>query len=501
MRLAVFQLVVLAFSIPMSIAFSQQQGLGPFEARGDIGPVKHSGSVAYDSRTQNFTIAGSGSNMWFDHDECCYLWKRLKSNFILQTEVKLVGDGIEPHRKLGWMVRKNLEPNSPYVDIAVHGNGRTSLQFRGAAGDQTEEISAPIIGPSVIQLERQGNRYTMSVAWAGSPYTDRRSVEVELGDEVYAGIYVCAHNADVVERGEFRNVRVVVPAADDFVPYRDYIGSKLEILYIESGNRTIAYESPDSIQAPNWTPDGGALIYNAGGRLYRFDLTTNTPTVIDTGFATRNNNDHVLSFDGKMLGISHHSEADDGKSLIYTLPVGGGTPRQVTPLGPSYLHGWSPDGSWLVYTGDRNGNLDIYKTPVGGGDEIRLTNTPSLEDGPEYSPDGRWIYFNSSRTGRMQLWRMSPDGADPEQVTNDEFNNWFPHISPDGAWIAFLSFGREATPEEHPFYKPVYLRLMPAAGGEPKVIAYVYGGQGTINVPSWSPDGKRIAFVSNTAED
>ena len=125
-------------------------------------------------------------------------------------------------------------------------------------------------------------------------------------------------------------------------------------------------------------------------------------------------------------------------------------------------------------------------------------------DGPEFSPDGKYIYFNSTRgkdgvaTGSMQLWRMKPDGSEQEQVTNDEFNNWFPHISPDGKWIAFISFPKEVSPSDHPYYQRVYLRLMPLAGGEPKVIAYVYGGQGTINVPSWSPDSRMLAFVSNT---
>jgi Tol biopolymer transport system component len=168
-------------------------------------------------------------------------------------------------------------------------------------------------------------------------------------------------------------------------------------------------------------------------------------------------------------------------------------------LSPSYAHGWSPDGKFLVYTGGRNGKFDIYKMSSDGtGEEIRLTDSVGLNDGPEYTPDGKYIYFNSTRGGRMQLWRMKPDGQEQEPVTHDEYNNWFPHISPDGKWIAFLSFSGEIAPAEHPYYKQVYLRLMPAAGGPARVIAYVYGGQGTMNVPSWSPDSTKIAFVSNS---
>jgi TolB protein len=231
--------------------------------------------------------------------------------------------------------------------------------------------------------------------------------------------------------------------------------------------------------------------------LCRFDLAMKQTSIINTDFAIRNNNDHVLSFDGTMLGISDQS---GGQSAVCTVPLAGGTPKRMTPLTPSYLHGWSPDGKFLVYTGGRTNKYDIYKIlSDGGGQEIRLTDSEGLNDGPEYTPDGKYIYFNSTRGGKMQLWRMKPDGKDQEQVTNDEYNNWFPHISPDGKWIAFLSFPKDIDPKDHPYYKQVYLRLMPVEGGVPKVIAYIYGGQGTINVPSWSPDSKRLAFVSNTA--
>ena len=147
-----------------------------------------------------------------------------------------------------------------------------------------------------------------------------------------------------------------------------------------------------------------------------------------------------------------------GKSLIYTLPITGGTPKLVTPTGPSYWHGWSPDGKTLAYCAERDGEFDIYTIPADGGEETRLTTAKGLDDGPEYSPDGQYIYFNSDRTGTMQIWRMRADGSEQEQVTADEFNNWFPHPSPDGQWLVFLSYEKDVT--GHPENKDVTLRMM-----------------------------------------
>ncbi len=479
-------------------SFSQQKQLGIFESQANIGNVKIPGSVVYDAEEQVFTIEGSGTNMWFDQDEFHFVWKRVKGDFILRTSAQFIGKGVEAHRKLGWIVRSSLESNSKHVNAAVHGDGLTSLQFRRTEGGPTEEVKSSLNGVDIIQLERKGDTYILSVARFGDTFVTEQISEIELGEEVYVGLYVCSHNNDVIEKAIFRNVRIVIPAREDFVPYQDYIGSNLEILDIESGNQKIIYRSSESLQAPNWTTDGNALIYNSNGRLYRFDLASKTPKIIDTGFAVNNNNDHVLSFNGKKIGISHHSEEDENQSIIYTLPVRGGKPRRITAKGPSYLHGWSPNGKFLIYTGERNGEFDIYKISAKGGKEIRLTSAEGLDDGSEFTPDGKYIYFNSNRTGTMQIWRMKPDGSSQEQITNDQFNNWFPHISPDGKWIVFLSFSKEVNPGDHPFYKQVYLRLMATQGSESRVIAYVYGGQGTINVPSWSPDSKKVAFISNT---
>jgi Tol biopolymer transport system component len=482
----------------MGLPIRPQAPLGVFDGSADIGSVKNRGSAQYDSEKQEYALSGSGANMWFDHDEFHWVWRRMKGDFILTARARFAGKGVEPHRKLGWIIRSTADPDSPHVAAEVHGDGLTSLQFRRTRGGPTEEVRLSVSGADVVQLERRGQTYKMSAARFGEPFETAGVSDVALGDEVNAGLFVCSHNAEVVEKAVFSNVRITIPAKDDFVPYREYIGSDLEIMEVETGHRKIVFSSPDSLQAPNWTQDGASLIYNSKGRLYRFHLATRTPSPIDTDFATSNNNDHVLSFDGKMIGISCGAREDQNRSNVYTVPIQGGKPKRITSIGPSYLHGWSPDDRFLVYTGQREGEFDIYKIPSAGGQEQRLTTAKGLDDGPEYTPDGKYIYFNSTRSGLMQIWRMKPDGSGQEQVTDDEYNNWFPHISPDGRWIVFLSFLKDVKSDDHPFYKHVYIRLMPAGGGAPKVIAYLYGGQGTINVPSWSPDSRRIAFVSNT---
>jgi len=472
--------------------------IGDFEANTDVGNPAKAGSATYDATNDTYTVFGGGKNIWFDKDEFHYVWRKIKGDFILQTRAHLVGTGVEPHRKLGLMVRSSLDTSSPEINAVVHGDGLTSLQFRRTHGAKTEEMKSTLTAADVIQLERHGDKYTMSVARFGEPFITSEVTNLDLGDEVYVGLFVCAHNTTVIEQAVFQDVRLTIPAAKNFVPYHDYLGSRLETLDVDTGKRTIHYATDAGIEAPNWTPDGAALIYNSRGRLFRFPLDTKQPVPLNTGFADHCNNDHVLSFDGKTLGISHQPKTNGSKSLVYTLPITGGTPKQITDKSPSYLHGFSPDGKFLIYTGQRDGDFDIYRISFNGGEETRLTTAKGLDDGSEYSPDGKYIYFNSARTGAMQLWRMKADGSRQEQLTHGEFNDWFPHVSPDGKRIVFISFSKDVPAEQHPYYQHVYLREMPVSGGEPKVVAYLYGGQGTINVPSWSPDSKRVAFVSHT---
>ncbi len=466
--------------------------VGVFESHADVGEVRHEGSITFDAAAKSYKVSGSGENMWFAKDAFHYAWKQATGDLALSADVAFLGQGTDPHRKACLMIRQSLDPDSAYVDVALHGDGLTSLQFRDERGATTHEVQANVRAPRRLRIEKRGKYSVMYLGNEGEPPRfSGAAVRISLNDPIYVGIGVCSHNQDVTESAVFSNVELTapLPALHD----RPVLYSTLETQAIASTDRRVVHVAPTRFEAPNWLKDGKSLIFNSDGRICRIPAAGGQPEVIDTGFARRCNNDHGVSPDGTLLAISDQSQAG-GKSLIYTLPVSGGTPRQITTAGPSYWHGWSPDGKTLAFCGQREGEFDIYTIPAAGGNETRLTTAPGLDDGPEYSPDGQAIYFNSVRTGTMQIWRMRTDGSEQEQVTSDEFNNWFPHISPDGRFMVFLSYEKQVT--GHPENKDVSLRRMNFASKQIDVLARVFGGQGTINVPCWSPDGRQIAFVT-----
>lgn len=464
--------------------------LGMLEGSGDVGAVLHAGSAKFDSATGSYTLAGSGENMWSTKDAFYFVWKKASGDNAISADVNFIGEGKNPHRKAVVMIRQSLDADSPYVDIALHGVGLTSLQYRDEKGATTHEIQANTSAPLRLQLEKHGDYFSMLLGLRDEkPGVAGGSIRVPIRGEYYIGIGVCSHEKDLVEQAVFSKVNIQPLSSGG--PATLY--STLETISIDSSDRHVVYVAPERFEAPNWARDGSYLLFNRNGHIEKIAATGGTPEQIDTGFANRCNNDHGISPDGKWLVISDQSQ-EEHKSLVYVLPISGGEPKRITRNSPSYWHGWSPDGSTLAVVGQRNGDFDIYAIPASGGAEKQLTTAKGLDDGPDYSPDGSLIYFNSERTGQMQIWRMKPDGSAQEQITSDEFNNWFPHPSPDGKWIVFLSYSKDVS--GHPENKDVTLRLMSLIDRKITVLAKLFGGQGTINVPSWSPDSKKLAFVS-----
>jgi len=483
----------------LSVPLCHAQSVGIFAEHSDVGSVLHSGSTTYDSSKNAYTLVGSGENMWATADAFQFAWKKISGDVEISADISFLNSGGNEHKKAVLMLRQSLDADSVYADVALHGNGLTSLQFRDEKGKITSEVESKMSAPARLRITRVGKYVYISLAQQGSDvHFAGGSVRVPLDGEIYAGIGVCSHDKNVTEQATFSNVEIKNVSADavQSVPY-----SSLETVTIETTIRNVVYVAPNRFEATNWSRDGSYLIFNRNGHLDKLPVAGGEPQIIDTGFADKVNNDHGISPDSTQLAISDNSQetkSADGTaahdSLVYLLPIAGGTPHRMTQTGPSYWHGWSPDGKTLAFVGQRNGDFDIYTIPATGGEETRLTTAKGLDDGPEYSPDAKYIYFNSERTGHMQIWRMRPDGRGQEQVFADDYNNWFPHISPDGKWMVFLTYEKDVT--GHPENKDVMLRLMSLDDKKITVLAKLFGGQGTMNVPSWSPDSKAVGFVS-----
>ena len=267
--------------------------------------------------------------------------------------------------------------------------------------------------------------------------------------------------------------------------------SQVVIHDVETGAEAVVFTSDRHIEAPNYLPGDTGLLVNSAGRLHRIPLEAPALEPVDTGFAVNLNNDHGVSPDGRRIAISDKTET--GKSCVYVLPIGGGTPHRVTQEVPSYFHGWSPDGSMIAYPGFRGAEAEIFTCPAKGGSERQITFGFDHCDGPDYTPDGEWIWFNGEKDGAVDLWRVRPDGTDLEQMTFDAAVNWFPHPSPDGRHVLYLAYAPGTV--GHPANRDVELRLIPTGGGESRRLVRLFGGQGTINAPCWALDSRRFAYV------
>jgi len=358
--------------------------MGLFENHADVGSVLHPGTLEYDPAQGTYTVSGSGENMWYTADAFHFVWKKVTGDVSLAADISFVAKGGNDHRKAVLMVRQSLDADSVYADVALHGNGLTALQYRDEKGAatheiQTYEIQANIAGPKRLRIEKRGNFIYLFLGDGGKEVRySGASMRVSLQGTYYAGIGVCSHDKDAVEKAVFANVDL----AGDLAPMgKTTLYSTLERASIASSDRRVVYIAADRFEAPNWTHDGTSFLFNRNGHIYRLPVSGGEPALIDTGFANRCNNDHGISPDQTSLAISDQSQ-EDNRSIVYILPIGGGVPRRITQKSPSYWHGWSPDGKTLAFVGQRNDEFDIYTIPVKGGEETRLTTAKGLDDGP-----------------------------------------------------------------------------------------------------------------------
>jgi len=471
--------------------------LGVFEGQSDVGSVVPAGAAAYNASTGTYTITAAGINLWAKTDGFHFVWKKLSGDLSLTADIDFpVKTGNpSPHRKAVLMCRQTLDLDGAYADAAQHGSGLTALQYRREKGASTQGIELTIDPPKRVRLEKRDDTFTMFVSNHGEPlHQAGATIKLHLDGPFYVGIGLSSHNPAVTEKATFSNVELKQLAAPA-TPAKKVLYSTLQALAIDPGARRsdVVLSGPEHFMAPNWSRDGKSLIYTQDGRIYRVPVEGGTPQAIEMTGLTGCTGSHGLSPDGKWLAATCAMGSAPEKRL-YVVPLEGGAPRLVTQNPGSYFHSWSPDGKTFLFTRSAHGTLNIYAIPFEGGTETAITSGTGISDDPDYSPDGKYIYFNTDRWGGMQIARMKPDGSQVEQVTFDDNHIWTPHPSPDGQSIVFISYDQSVS--NHAANKDVTLRIMSTADNKIRELTTLVGGDGTMNVANWSPDSKRLAFVS-----
>jgi TolB protein len=497
-RFSIVTVAALAFGLQTRPLPAQKNSasLGVFGGQEDVGSVTPPGTATYNSAAGAYTLTSAGANLWSTTDAFHFVWKKVSGDVSLTADLDFpeAAGQHSPHRKALLMFRQSLDADGVYADAALHGSGLTALQYRRDPGATTQDIELTLSAPTRLRLEKRGDVITLFVGKGDEPlHQAGASIRLHFSEPFYAGIGLCSHDKDTVEKAMFSHVELQPLAAEP--ASAPVLYSTLQTIAIDPGApvATAVYTHADHFEAPNWTHDGRDLIFDGDGKIFKVPATGGTPEALDIDDATRCNGSHGLSPNGQWLAITC-STPGKPESRVYIVPSGGGAPRLVTEHPYSYFHSWTPDGKTIIFTRPDHGSGNIFAIPAAGGEEHALTTGTGISDDPDCSPDGQYIYFNSDRGGSMQIWRMLPDGSSPEQITSDNLVNWTPHVSPDGKFIVFISYETGVT--GHPTNKDIALRLMSLDDRKIRVLVNLVGGSGTMNVSSWAPDSRHLAFVS-----
>ena len=461
-----------------------------------------------------FTLQGT-MDVWGPEDGFHYVWQPVQGDVVFVARVTSMDNpGKVGHAKASLCLRESLDGGARCVTQCTTPGDGTQFTYREKTDAKAVRVFPDATNPAPslpkgtfpcwLKLVRRGNEFTGYESADGEKWLLTGTIKLDLKADAFIGLTSSSHTKDTLTTSVFDHVKLTKAGGGAGMQRAKNRIAKLTTIGIDGSDPRVIYETRDGIVAPNWSPDGKWLVCNGGGSLWRIAADgSGKPEKIPTGDVKGVNNDHVLAPNGKTIYFSAGQH-------IYAVPFEGGQPRRVSNEQAAarqfkyYLHGVSPDEKTLAYVGaelagdDPWGRLDLFTIPAAGGPDTRLTDTPAPDDGPEYSPDGQWIYFNSELNakvpGHAQCFRMKPDGTGIEQLTHDERVNWFPHISPDGKWVVYISFPPGTV--SHPADRDVILRRMKPDGSEKSDILAFNGGQGTINVNSWSPDSKRFAFVA-----
>ena len=475
------------------------QELGLFEGQSDVGAVTPPGTAANDAKSGTYTITAAGANVWARVDAFHYVWKKLTGDAVLTADVAFPAAAYShppaEHRKAMLMFRQTLDPGAQQVSIHVHGIGMTALQHRAQRGANTQSIELNIDSlPRTVRLEKRGDSFTLFLSRKGEPlHAVGASLKLHFAEPFYVGLGVTSHDADTTDKILFRNVTLQTlppaPPPSDLV-----LNSTLQILQIEDGARRAAviWTGAGRMNSPNWMPGQKNIYVYKEGQILRMPLLDplngGAPEVVETGGLVDCVGDYGVAPDGKSIALSC-AETKGGIRNLYVLPFGGAA-RRLTQGLPSFFHGWSADGTTLLFTRGKAAAADFFSVPAAGGPEKRLTSD-TLQDGPEFAADGKTIYFDSSRSGSSQIWRMNADGTGAVQITDDGMQDQSPHVSPDGSFVAWL----QMKPGGGAGVQDASIQLLSVKDGAIRTLCSFQGNRGSFTMPVWG-DNNHLALVS-----
>jgi TolB protein len=475
--------------LPAHFTLAQNAGerIGIFDGHADIGAVVIPGTASFDAAAKTYTVTAAGENMWTNRDAFYLLWKKVSGDVQLTADIAFPRELGRAHRKAVLIVKQDLAADGAYADVAIHGSGLSALQYRRAKGANTQDIELNIDFPKTARVIKRGDVISMFLSMHGEPlHQSGASIKLHFDGPFYVGIGLCSHDQDMTETAVFSRVdlRKPAPAAG-----RSELFSSVQTIQTEDKFRRamMVRTVKGRIGAVNWSADGQTLYFNQDGRIEKMPVIGGRPENVAIAPHLWCDDNHGLSPDNSQLAVSCASAA--GKPLsLYIVPLAGGAARQLTHGGNAEFHGWSLDGTTIAFTGVHAGHSDVYVSPAQGGEAKQLTSA-GINDGPDFGPDGR-IYFTSDRSGTAQVWRMNADGTQPGQLTRDSGSDRFPHVAANGKQLVYLNTASAGEPAD------ATLRVMNLADGQSRVLVDVYGGNGTLNAPSWSPDNHHFAFTA-----